>query len=147
MAKKPLNLLLADDDNDDCIFFKEALEEIPVETELATVSNGVEVMELLLQDGKPLPDVLYLDLNMPLMNGFEVLQQIKKNKKLKKLPVIVFSTSCNPDTTKQLQKEGAQYYIQKPPEFGNLKKIIHTSLLLIMKKMDKNENVFLLNPQ
>ncbi|MEO7306680.1 MAG: response regulator [Ferruginibacter sp.] len=148
MQSYPLNLLLADDDKDDCIFFKEALDEIPVDTKLVTVNNGVQLMNLLLKEETMLPFVLYLDLNMPLKNGFDALSEIKLNEKLKKIPVIIFSTSFSPEIAEQLQQQGATYYIQKPPEFENLKKIIHRSLNLIMKNDDKqdHENDFLLIP-
>ena len=85
------NLLLADDDIDDCIFFKEVLEELPVESFLTTVKDGVELMKFL--NTANLPDVLFLDLNMPRKTGHECLSEIKKDQKLKHLPVIIFSTS------------------------------------------------------
>ena len=126
-----LNVVLADDDKDDCIFFKEALEELPVATKLVTVNDGVQLMQLLFEEETMLPHVLYLDLNMPRKNGFECLTEIKLNEKLKQLPVIIFSTSFNPEIANRLQENGAKYYIRKPAEFDNLKKIIHKSLTLI----------------
>ncbi|MEO6252620.1 MAG: response regulator [Ferruginibacter sp.] len=143
-----LNLLLADDDRDDCIFFKEALEEIPITTKLITVNDGVELMELLLKEDTVLPYVLFLDLNMPRKNGLDSLAEIKLHEKLKALPVIMFSTSCNAQTADKLQQHGARFYIQKPPEFEELKKIIHKSLTLIMKNSGKSnkEEAFLLIP-
>ena len=148
MNSSSLNLLLADDDTDDCIFFKEALEEIPVAAKLITVNDGVQLMELLLKEETILPHVLYLDLNMPRKNGIACLSEIKLNEKLKQLPVIIFSTSFNPEIAHQLQHQGAKYYIRKPPEFSNLKKIIHKSLTLIMETHDKQykEDTFLLIP-
>ncbi|MEO6542383.1 MAG: response regulator [Ferruginibacter sp.] len=148
MKSSPLTLLLADDDKDDCIFFKEALDEIPVATELVTVNDGVQLMELLVREGANLPFVLYLDLNMPLKNGFDALHEIKSNEKLKDLPVIMFSTSFTQKVADQLQQQGAKYYMQKPAEFENLKKIIHRSLILTMENQNKeiNEEDFLIVP-
>ena len=107
MSSKHLNLLLADDDTDDCIFFKEALKEFPLSTHLTTVHNGEQLMQLLTNETNELPHVLFLDLNMPRKNGFECLSEIKLNKKLKQLPVIIFSTSFEQDDVNLLYKNGA----------------------------------------
>src|SRR5580704_5402709 len=89
----PLNILLADDDIDDCIFFEEALEECPLSTHFTCVPDGEQLMQLLTNETNGLPHVLFLDLNMPRKNGFECLSELKVDKKLKQLPVIIFSTS------------------------------------------------------
>ena len=131
MPATSLSLLLADDDLDDCAFFKEALAELPVNASLTTVNDGVQLMQLLSEKEHELPDALYLDLNMPRKNGLDCLSEIKQNIKLKKLPVIIFSTSLDPAIVNQLHENGANYYIRKPAEFSNLKKIILRSLHLI----------------
>jgi len=143
-----LNLVLADDDKDDCLFFHEALDEIPVATNLVTVNDGVQLMELLLKE-ENLPHVLYLDINMPRKNGFTCLNEIKSNEKLKRFPVIIFSTSYNPEIANQLQRQGAKYYIRKPAEFDSLRKVIHKSLKLIMEKPDRQNygDTFLLTAE
>lgn len=128
-----LNLFLADDDIDDCLFFRDALEELPVSTELTTVHNGEQLMQLLKEKVGELPQVLFLDLNMPRKNGFECLSEIKHDEKLKELPVIIFSTSFEQDVVNLLYKKGGQYYIRKPAEFSQLKKVIHEALILIAK--------------
>jgi CheY-like chemotaxis protein len=126
-----INLLLADDDTDDCDFFKDALNDLSIATTITTVSDGVKLMQLLTQKEFKLPDILYLDLNMPRKNGFDCLAEIKLNEKLKKLPVIIFSTSFNKEVVELLHGKGAHYYIRKPAEFSNLKKVILKSLKLI----------------
>ncbi len=136
MNNTPLHLLLADDDLDDRIFFEEALEEIPVVTQLTTAHDGVHLMQLLAAK-ETLPHVLYLDLNMPRKNGFECLAEIKQDAKLKQIPVIVFSTSLDKEALDFLYEHGAHYYIRKPPEFDKLKNIILKSLELISQS--KNE--------
>ena len=127
----PLNILLADDDTDDCIFFKEALEELPLSTHFTAVHDGEQLMQLLTKETNELPHVLFLDLNMPRKNGFECLSEIKLNKKLKQLPVIMFSTSFELEVVNLLYKNGAQYFIRKPSEFSQFKKIIQKTLTLI----------------
>lgn len=126
-----LHLLLADDDADDCIFFKEALEELPLATNLNTVNDGAQLMQYLHANENQLPHILYLDMNMPRKNGMECLKEIKLNPKLIALPVIIFSTSIDYDMAEQLHRNGAHYYIRKPAEFSNLKNVILKSIQLI----------------
>ena len=126
--------MLADDDTDDCNFFKEALEDLKLPVHLTTVRDGEQLMELLTKDSKELPDVLFLDINMPRKNGFECLAEIKLSHKLQELPVIMFSTSFEQEVVNRLYKSGAQYFIRKPSEFSQFKKIIHHTLALIVPK-------------
>jgi CheY-like chemotaxis protein len=104
MTTEKINLLLADDDVDDCDFFRDALDDYPVTTTLTIVHNGVELMKLLTQKGYKLPHALYLDLNMPRKSGFECLSEIKLNQTLKQLPVIIFSTSFDREIVKLLHQ-------------------------------------------
>jgi len=97
MEEIKLRLLLADDDTDDCTFFREALEELPLTASLTTVNDGVELMRLLSGELTSFPDMLFLDLNMPRKTGYEILSEIKSNDKLKHLPVIILSTSFEHD--------------------------------------------------
>lgn len=125
------DILLADDDPDDCMFFKEALDELGVAASFTTVNNGVELIHFLeSKTEKQFPDILFLDLNMPRKSGLECLSELKQNKKLKQIPVIIYSTSANPDVTDLLYAKGAQYYIRKPVDFENLKSIIYKALRL-----------------
>lgn len=130
MNIEPLNLLLADDDTDDRIFFKDALEELPVTAKLTTVNDGVQLMHFLYKS-ELLPDVLYLDLNMTRINGFDCLVEIKMDEKLKQLPVIIFSTSFDKEVVSLLHEKGAHFYIRKPAEFSNRKMVIEKLLALI----------------
>ena len=128
-----LNILLADDDIDDCIFFKEALGELLIPTQLSAVHDGEQLMQQLSNESTELPNVLFLDLNMPRKNGFECLSEIKLSKKLNQLPVIIFSTSFEEEVVNQLYKNGAQYFIRKPSEFSQFKKIIQQTLTFLMQ--------------
>jgi CheY-like chemotaxis protein len=121
--------LLADDDKDDSILFQDILDELPLSTQLATVYNGEQLMKLL-NEKEPLPDILFLDLNMPRKNGLECLSEIKHTEKLKRLPVIIFSTSYESEIVNRLYKNGAQYYIRKPNDFTQFKKVIYQALTL-----------------
>ncbi len=129
-----INVLLADDDKGDCLLFKEALEELPLYTHLTTVYDGEQLIKVITKKENKLPDVLFLDLNMPRKNGFASLGQIKRNTELQKLPVIVLSTASDLETVRKVYRDGAQYYISKPKEFKQLKKVIYESLTLITQK-------------
>ena len=129
MNKQKYSLLLADDDEDDCAFFKEALDELLLPTELVTVNDGVELMDLLAENlSENLPDILFLDLNMPRKNGYECLTEIKESNELKDLPIIIFSTSLDNSLIDILYDKGATYYIRKPGDFSKLKKVIGNAL-------------------
>lgn len=134
MNPDQFHILLADDDLDDCFFFEEALEEFPLSIRLSIVQNGEKLMQQLHNKSEKLPDLLFLDLNMPLKNGFECLGEIKQNDKLKHLPVIIISTSFVNDVVNLLYKKGAQFYIRKPAEFSQLKQAIHQVISKTVKQ-------------
>ena len=77
MSKNLLNVFLADDDSDDRTFFSDALREIPIQTKISEFNNGVDLMAGLLSDSAEKPDVIFLDLKMPMMDGFECLADIR----------------------------------------------------------------------
>ena len=131
MSIKHLNILLADDDKDDCLFFEDALIDLVITTKLTTVHDGEQLMQLLAIEPRELIDILFLDLNMPRKNGFECLSEIKSSEKLKQLPVIIFSTSFEQEVVNSLYKNGAYYFIRKPSIFSDFKKIIYHTLLTI----------------
>ncbi|WP_026978330.1 response regulator [Flavobacterium tegetincola] len=122
------DLLLADDDCDDCLFFQEALDELPMDCILTTVNDGVALMAYLTQSTSRLPKALFLDLNMPLKSGFECLSEIRSIEHLKQLPVIIFSTSFDTEVIHSLYANGASYYIRKPGEFDSLKYVIEEAI-------------------
>jgi CheY-like chemotaxis protein len=134
MSTRKINILLADDDESDCLLFKDALEELPVSARLTIVHNGEQVMEELTGKRKKLPDVLFLDLNMPRKNGFATLGAIKRSSELQNLPVIIFSTVSEQELVKIVYKDAAHYYICKPVDFLQLKKVIYEALTLIKQK-------------
>ena len=137
----PLNILLVDDDKDDCIFFDTTLKKLSHPTHLTTVHDGEELMSYLSKNSNRLPDVIFLDLNMPRKNGFECLVEIKENEKLKDLNVIMFSTSIPQDKNYEremiasLFKIGAIYFIRKSSDFNLLKQDIDDSLKKVIEKI------------
>ena len=137
----PLNILFADDDADDRFLFDKALKEIDISTQLITVNDGQLLMNHLCENCESLPDVLFLDLNMPCKNGYECLSEIKQNKRLKDIPVIVFTTSCPSDSVVMLFKVGAQDFVRKSSDFEQLKLVIHQALIRAIAKSSYNKEV------
>lgn len=109
-------ILLIDDDEDDQFYFKEAIETINPYLQCDTAINGKIALDKL-KVSSSLPDIIFLDLNMPIMNGFDFLVQIKREDHLSKIPVGIFTTS-NILRDKELTKEfGAQFFLTKPSDF------------------------------
>lgn len=148
MEIKNHNILLADDDIDDCIFFQEVLDEIPIKSKLQTFRNGVDLMSFLKKNTFSLPDILFLDLNMPMKGGVECLTEIKSDENLKQLPVIIFSTSLNMEVVNLLYNKGANHYIRKPGEFHQLKKVVHKAITFSTLKVatQPSSDNFIISP-
>jgi CheY-like chemotaxis protein len=131
------NILLADDDEDDLFMFQEALKEIGAPTSLITASDGEQLMEALNELKDNLPDVLFLDLNMPRKNGFQCLAEIRQNEKFSTLRTIILSTSYEEDVIESLFRNGADHYIRKPTEFNELKMIIERVLRIVRSPLHR----------
>ena len=123
-------ILLADDDTDDCMFFANALEELKVPFKLKTVFDGEQLMNFL-ENNENLPDIIFLDMNMPCKNGFECLVEIRQSELYKMIPVIIISTSLDENIIKLLHENGAFFYIKKPSLFAHLKKLMSMVINLI----------------
>jgi CheY-like chemotaxis protein len=121
--KAQIFVLLADDDIDDCHLFADALGELKLPVSLDFAVNGVDLMRRLNNESK-LPDLLFLDLNMPLKNGMECLKEIKIDKSLNKIPIIIFSTSAQKDIVDIAYRRGADMFVKKPDSFSKLREIL-----------------------
>ena len=145
MDLKHLNILLADDDTDDCLFFKTAIEELDRNIKLTILRDGEQLMNYLFANSENLPDVLFLDLSMPRKTGFECLCEIKEDEKLKNLKVAIFSTSFTHDLNYEqdliyrLLSIGAFRFFRKPNDFNQLKLAISNVLneVAVMISKDK----------
>ena len=124
MQQEPLNVLLADDDEDDRLFFKDAIDEVKIKTNVTMVNDGVELMDYLNKQNIVLPHVIFLDLNMPRKNGIQCLEEIRANKVLRDLSVAIYSTSASEDDIEETFVKGANVYIKKPNDFATLKRAI-----------------------
>ena len=144
MNMKQVNIVLADDDADDCFFFEKALKEIPIESNLSIVRDGDQLMNYLFENIEHLPDLIFLDLSMPRKTGFECLQEIKENDRLKDIQVVMLSTSYPRDMAyedgliKTLSGIGAANFIRKPSDYLQIKDLIHNELINVIEKRSLN---------
>jgi CheY-like chemotaxis protein len=128
MTNKALRVLLADDDEDDRLFFKEAIDDIKMKTTVTIVNDGIELMEYLHNPEVLLPDVIFLDLNMPRKNGMQCLEEIRNDELLKNLTIAIYSTSGAERDIEETFIKGANVYIKKPNNFTSLKKVVEETM-------------------
>jgi CheY-like chemotaxis protein len=116
LSKQSRHVLLADDDLDDCMLFEDVLRELYGQPRFSVVNDGRQLMKLLASEN-PLPDIIFLDLNMPLKNGYECVKEIRQTKRLQHIPIVIFSTSAKAAAVEVLYEQGINLYIKKPDDF------------------------------
>jgi len=121
-------IILAEDDEDDRLIFKEAVNELSSPFEIRIAEDGFELLNFLEKPNIELPHLVLLDLNMPLINGFECLETMKKDERLRHIPVIIYSTSGNTEDIEKAYSLGANYYLSKPESYAQLKEVIQKVL-------------------
>ena len=128
---KPISILMADDDPDDRLLAREAFEESRLRNNLSFVNDGVELMDYLHRRGKfsnphesPKPGLILLDLNMPRKDGREALKEIKSNDLLRRIPIVVLTTSDAEEDIVSSYELGGSAYIRKPVTFDGLISVI-----------------------
>ncbi len=136
MERKPITILLADDDEDDRMLAREALAESRLANDLHTVADGEELMDYLYRRGpyaaladSPRPGLILLDLNMPRKDGREALREIKADRSLRRIPVVVLTTSKAEEDIYRTYDLGANSFITKP--------VMFESLAAVMKDLGK----------
>jgi CheY-like chemotaxis protein len=127
--KKPVNILLADDDDDDRDIFIEIMKEISPEVIIKIARNGEDVFTVLSEPGYR-PDIIFLDLNMPIKGGYECLKEIRATDNLKNIPVVIYSTSTKDEHIEETYLSGANLYIPKPDSYSGLHKMATQVLAL-----------------
>lgn len=137
MENAPLHILLADDDENDRQLFKEAFSELNIKTIVRTVNNGIQLMQWLNRKNIRLPDLLFLDLNMPRKNGLECLKEIKSSEKLKDISISIYSTSDNEKDIEETFLNGANVYITKPNNFNKLKQVLEKAVMKSFQYQDQ----------
>jgi CheY-like chemotaxis protein len=127
-ATGPVNVLLVDDDHADVLMVEEALSGWVVPTALHVVNDGVEATAFLRREGThadaPRPAFVLLDLNMPRKDGFQVLADVKGDRELAVIPVVVFSTSNSPDQVLRSYQAHANAYVVKPIDADDFTRVV-----------------------
>ena len=130
MNVRPIELLLVEDSEPDVRLTKEALREAKVRNRLSVVEDGVEALAFLRREGQyadaPRPDLILLDLNLPRMDGRQVLEQIKNDKSLKSIPVVILTTSKSEEDVLRAYKLHANCYITKPVDFNRFMEVVQS---------------------
>ena len=129
-GKNPIEILLVEDNPGDVRLTIEALKESKIINNLHIAEDGLDALEFLRKEGKykekPKPDLILLDLNLPKKDGREVLEEIKKDDPLKRIPVVILTTSSADEDILKTYELHANCYITKPVEIGQFMKVIKT---------------------
>lgn len=120
-------ILLVDDDADDQYVFRDALQTVDSSVVVDTAVDGIDALQKLAEN-KTAPQLIFLDLNMPRMNGKSFLKEIKASQHLQSIPVIVYSTSSNPSDIEETKALGAKDFITKPNSYNELCEVLTTAL-------------------
>lgn len=140
MRKQDFSVVLVDDDEDDRFLFGEAFEELNVNIGLSIFKNGKEFIDHLEDGLTEIPNLVFLDLNMPIMNGIDCLKYLKKRALLSKIFVAIYSTSNAAKDFEETFHNGANIYIQKPDNFQCLVKVIDKAIKTCLQYGDSRLN-------
>lgn len=123
----PIRILLIDDDVDDELIFREIIEEISPDIECASAHNGLEALNQLASMA-PTPTMIFLDLNMPIISGWECLDRIRKDQRTTHTPVVIMTTSDNQADRQKALALGATAFLTKTADLSSLRQIIRKTL-------------------
>lgn len=141
-TKENIRILLTDDDEDEREFFGQAMKDLDLTHPVEFCKNGVELLDRLYDTSIAIPDIIFLDLNMPLLSGSETLEKIREDDRFKNIPVIaIYSTSANMTGVNDTFGLGANVYIVKPISFMDLKKIIVKVIETDWKEKSADANI------
>ena len=146
MMANPINILLVEDNPADARLIKEVFKDTKTKNRLYVVKDGVEAMAFLNQEFEyadiPRPDVILLDLNLPRKDGREVLKELKEDDVLKRLPIVILTTSSAEEDIIKTYNNHANCYITKPVDFDQFLKVINSieDFWLSVVKLPSNLN-------
>jgi CheY-like chemotaxis protein len=126
-----MKILLVDDDSEDAELFLHAVNEIDPSIQIENARDGQHALEILEADTN-LPSIIFLDINMPKVNGWECLMKLKQNQRTKNIPVVMYSTSRHNDNIILAKRLGAIDFMEKPYHFDDLKKQILQGLKSVL---------------
>ena len=139
--KAILRVLLTDDDEDDRFIFKEIMDEMDLEIDLDLVNDGKQLMDYLSTNVNLLPNIIFLDLNMPNMSGLECLKEIRSHDKFNNISIAIYSTSTSEKDIDDTFHHGANIYITKPAAYSDLKKALKKSLSAVRLNRDSESDL------
>jgi response regulator RpfG family c-di-GMP phosphodiesterase len=145
MPENSVQIYYTDDDQDDLEIFTDAVNEISNTLQIVTLRNGDELLKLL-KTPPLIPFIIFLDLNMPVKNGYEVLKEIKLSAVTRNIPVVILSTGEDPTAINLTKQLGARLYIPKPSSFISLKKAIQYSLSIDWETFAPLDKEFVFRP-
>lgn len=131
MPEKKFHIIIAEDDNDDADVICETFTNNPSFGKVSLVANGEELLNFLKNNTNESPDVILTDINMPILNGIEALQEILSHNALKDIPCFVYSTSINPSYKQKCDVLGVKGYLIKPYSFEAFAEIPKAILSII----------------
>jgi len=134
-------IFYTDDDEDDLSIFTDAVESLPKKIKLQTYSGGEKLLNAI-YNPPPTPHVVFLDLNMPGKNGFDVLAELKNSEEKNDIPVIIFSTSNEPSIIERCRNLGASYFITKPILMKDIVRSIEHAIEIDWDKFKPSEKDF-----
>jgi CheY-like chemotaxis protein len=138
---RSMYVLLADDDADDRMLFEDAVSELNLNVDLQMVKDGEELMRYLLTSAIILPEILFMDLNMPLKTGFQCLEEIRRTKMLRDIFIVVYSTTASEPEIEEVFRKGANLFINKPNSFRELKTMLHQIFSIDLRERALPENM------
>jgi len=142
-----IRVVLVDDDAEDREFFEEVVGELPFNVELTQYKNGQEFVDGMVSNKQAIPDLVFLDLNMPIKNGKEALKELRAMDEFRSIPVIaIYSTSTSEFDQAETFIAGADAFISKPSDYRDLKLLISKIFEIDWKRRNSDKRNFVITP-
>ncbi|HEY0030516.1 MAG TPA: response regulator [Bacteroidia bacterium] len=135
MKKETVKILLIDDDTTDRQLFVEAVKSTRIPSIVIEASSGEKAIEILKKCDADFPHCIFLDLNMPIMDGRETLKLIKSSDQLKSVPVFIMSTTASPNDVSTSYKTGVNLFLEKPADFNDFVELLECILTIFHKSV------------
>ena len=133
LSHRTTNIVLADDDDDDFLFLKSATDHAGSPVNISHVLNWLELLRFL--NKPPLPDIIFLDLNMPIRTGLECLESLREERKYENVCIIIYSTSSAKKDVDEAYRLGANFYLVKPSTQTEITRVVNKICGMDMQKL------------